>query len=137
MSGHSSRRNFSSLAGDGQGSAPVVDVRESEKITKNTMVNREAGDGGRLLLVEHVDHRQREQRQGDQAQTDRNFNTAKMRKFSGTFHSRFSGCLNRSTRTERALNEKLQTTPKAYASPSRFTSPRLSRMVTICRIRRY
>ena len=39
--------------------------------------------------------------------------TPPMRKFRGTFHSRFSGCLKRRTSTESALNEKLQTTPNA------------------------
>ena len=35
------------------------------------------------------------------------------RKLKGTSYSRWPGCLNRSTSMERALNTKLQTTPKA------------------------
>ncbi len=50
--------------------------------------------------------------------------------FSGTFHSRgASRSLKRSTSIASDLNAKLQTTPNAYASPSTYTSPRLSTIV--------
>ena len=54
-------------------------------------------------------------------------------KFKGTSYSRCCGSLNRSTSIASALNTKLQTTPKAYASPSVSTLPRLAMIVNSCR----
>ena len=45
-----------------------------------------------------------------------------------------SGRLNRSTSIDSDMKTKLQTTPKAYASPSVSTSPRLATIVTIWRM---
>ena len=49
----------------------------------------------------------------------------------GTSYSRCAGRLNRRTSIESALKTKLQTTPKAYASPSVSTRPRLATIVNI------
>src|SRR5579883_1086916 len=55
------------------------------------------------------------------------------RTFSGTLNCRGRGSVKRSTMTARAFMAKLQITPKAYASPSTITFPRLSSMVKIWR----
>src|ERR1700737_537754 len=54
-------------------------------------------------------------------------------KLGGTFQPRTPLYLKRSTSMARLLNVKLQITPKAYASPSRYTFPRVIRMVKSCR----
>ncbi len=59
--------------------------------------------------------------------------TPRMRMFSGTLNSRGLRSLNRSTTIASALNTKLHTTPKAYASPSTYMLPRLATIVISCR----
>ncbi len=51
----------------------------------------------------------------------------------GTANSRVCRFLKRSTTIDSVLNTKLHTTPKAYASPSKMTSPRLTKIVNICK----
>ncbi len=55
------------------------------------------------------------------------------RMLNGTANSRGSRFLKRSTTIDRVLNTKLHTTPKAYASPSKIMSPRLTTMVNNCK----
>ena len=50
----------------------------------------------------------------------------------GTANSRGCRFLNRSTTIDIVLNTKLHTTPNAYASPNKITSPRLSKIVNNC-----
>ena len=51
---------------------------------------------------------------------------------SGTLYCRGDRIRKRSTAIASDMNTNDQTTPKAYASPSVLTSPRLARMTTIC-----
>ena len=70
-------------------------------------------------------------RQEDERQANRHLDAAPV-KLNGTANSRGCRFLNRNTTIDTVLNTKLQITPNAYASPSRMTSPRLTRIVSNC-----
>ena len=93
--------------------------RKNQAANRSNRLGEQVNDGGGA------------QDKADGGQSDGDFSPA-IRMFGGTFQPRSPLYLKRSTSIEVLLKTKLHITPNAYASPSTYTSPRLTRMMNNC-----
>src|SRR6266446_3229858 len=103
---------------------------DSQKITKNTIVKATPHSVATFLVTRFTSAVARSTRKMRARPTGSSHLPTQT--FKGTRHARGRRSLKRSTTIDSALKTKLHTTPKAYASPSAYTLPRLARMVKIC-----